>query len=45
MEKLIIEKIYKNKKWYEKINIRIFKKSYIETYKIGVKECFNNLVK
>ncbi len=45
MEKLILKNICNGKKWYEKVKVRISKKSHIEAYKQGVKDCFNNLHK
>lgn len=43
MEELIVKKICKDKKWYERIGIKIFKRSYVEIYKLGRKDCFNIL--
>lgn len=43
MENLIIEDICKGKKWYERVRIKISKKSHIEAYKLGRKDCFNYL--
>lgn len=32
MEKLIVEELCKNLKWYEKIIVTIFKRTFIKTY-------------
>lgn len=45
MEKIILKNICRGKKWYEIIKVKINRKSYIEAYKQGVKDCFNNLNK
>ena len=41
MDKLIVEKISNNLKWYEKGLIKIIPKTFIKVYKIGMVECFN----
>ena len=41
MEKLIIEEICKNLKWYERIIVKIYKKIFYKAYRAGVAECFN----
>lgn len=45
MEKLIIEEIYKNLKWYEKIFVKIFAKTIIKVYHIGRINCLNSKIK
>lgn len=42
MEKLVVEEICKNLKWYERIIVKILKKTFIKTYKLGITYGFNN---
>ena len=37
MEKDVVEFICSNCKWYEKVVVKLFKKSFIKAYKNGVK--------
>ena len=41
MEKLVVEEICKNLKWYERIIVKIHKKLFYSMYRIGMKDCFN----
>lgn len=41
MEKLIVEELCKNLKWYERIIVKIFKKIFYKVYRIGTIACFN----
>lgn len=40
MEKEVLKKIKKNKKWYNKIVISIFGSLFYNTYREGMVECF-----
>ena len=41
MEKLIVEEICKNLKWYERIVVKIYKRMFYRAYRIGMRDCFN----
>lgn len=45
MEKLIVEEICSNLKWYEKIIVKIFAKLFIKIYHIGRLNCLNSKIK
>lgn len=42
MEKLIVKEICKNLKWYERVVVRLFSKTFVKTYKLGITFGFNN---
>ena len=41
MEKEIVKEICKDLNWKEKIVVKLFKKSFIKTYRLGLVKCFN----
>ena len=41
MEKIIVEEICKNLRWYERIIVRLFKNTFIEVYHMGRIVVFN----
>lgn len=41
MEKLIVEEICKNLKWYERIVVRLFKNTFVKVYHMGRILMFN----
>lgn len=45
MEKLIVEEICKNLKWYESVVAKIFKKISYKIYRIGLVDYFNYINK
>lgn len=45
MEKIIIEEILKECKWYEKIVVRMFKKTFIKIYHINRIKLVNSMIK
>ncbi len=44
MEKLIVEEICKNLKWYERIIVRIFKHTFVKVYHKTRKDIINMLL-
>ena len=45
MEKIIIEEMLKDCKWYEKIVVRMFKKIFIKIYHINRIKLVNSMLK
>lgn len=45
MEKLIVEEIYKNCCFFEKIIVKIFAKIFVKVYHIGRLKCLNSRLK
>ena len=41
MEKLVVEEICKNLKWYERIIVRVFKNTFVKVYHMGRILMFN----
>ena len=41
MEKLIVENLCKNLKWYERVIVRLFKNTFVKVYHIGRITIFN----
>lgn len=41
MEKDIVEEICKDLNWKERIIVRLFKNSFIKTYRLGLVRCFD----
>lgn len=41
MEEEIVKEIMKECKWWERIIVKVFKKVFINTYKVGIKVGFN----
>lgn len=42
MEKYVVKEISKRLKWTEKVIVKLFKKTFIKVYKLGVTFGFNN---
>ena len=42
MEKLIVEEICKNLKWYERIIVKLLKNTFIKVYHMGRIICWNS---
>lgn len=42
MEKLIVEELCKNLKWYERIIVKRHKNTFVKIYKLGITFGFNN---
>lgn len=42
MEKLIVEMLCKNLRWYEKVVVRLCNKTFVKVYKSGITFGFNN---
>ena len=42
MEKEIVEEICKKLKWYERVVVRLFSKTFVRVYKLGITFGFNN---
>lgn len=45
MEKIIIEEMLKDCKWYERIIVRMFRKTFIKIYHINRIKLMNNILK
>lgn len=41
MEKEILKEICRDLNWIERIIIRLFKKSFVKVYRLGLVKCFN----
>jgi hypothetical protein len=41
MEKDVVREICKELNWMEKIIVKVFKKSFIKVYRLGLVKCFN----
>lgn len=41
MEKLVIENLCKNLKWYERVIVKLFSKTFVKVYHIGRITIFN----
>lgn len=41
MEKLVVEKLCKNLKWYERVIVKRYKRLFYRIYRVGMRDCFN----